>query len=241
MNIESDLPNPPPGVSQVPEPAQNSVAPGNTFNFPGDFRGATININTITEADPLWDTNRANMLKRLRKDWLESVLEPAKSSHALIALGIQHHARLVESPWDGVVQRGEKPVSLPSTSNMILDVFDSANGSLLILGEPGAGKTITLLQLANGLVRRAETNPRYLIPVVLNLSSWEEGHASFEAWLIEELRGKYFVPRSVAETWVAQDVLALLLDGLDEVPEEKRSDCIESINSYRYGHGPAQI
>lgn len=241
MNIESDLPNNPPGYNQPREAAESSPEPGDTYNFPGDFRGATINIKTINQADPLWDSNRENMLKRIRKDWLESVLEPARSFHALIALGIQHHARLVESPWDGVVQRGEKPVSMPSTSHHILDVFDSANGSLLILGEPGAGKTITLLQLANELVRRAETNPRYLIPVVLNLSSWDEGRASLEIWIIEELRGKYFVPQSVAETWVAQDVLALLLDGLDEVPEEKRSACIEAINSYRYGHGPAQI
>jgi hypothetical protein len=241
MNIESDLPNHPPPVDLARQPAQNSVAPGDTFNFDGDFRGATINIKNIIQADPLWDTNRESMLKRIRKDWLESVLEPARSLHPLIALGMQHHARLVESPWDRVVQRAEKPLSLPSASNQILDVFDSANGSLLILGEPGAGKTITLLQLANELVRRAETNPRYLIPVVLNLSSWNEGHASFEIWLIEELRGKYFVPRAVAEAWVLQDVLALLLDGLDEVPEEKRFACIESINSYRSGHGPAQI
>jgi hypothetical protein len=241
MNLESELPNPPPGVSPAHEPPQNSVAPGDTFHLDGDFRGATINIKTITQADPLWDTNRDHMLKRIRKDWLESVLEPARSSHALIALGIQHQPRLVESPWDNVVQRAERLVSLSSTSQHILDIFDSANGSLLILGEPGAGKTITLLQLAHELVQRAETNRRYLIPVVLNLSSWEEGHAAFETWLIEELRGKYFVPRSVAETWVAQDVLALLLDGLDEVPEEKRSTCIEAINAYRYGHGPAQI
>ena len=241
MNIGSDLPDYPPAVNPVPEPVPNSVAPGDTFNMDGDFRGATINIKTISQADPLWDTNREHMLKHIRKDWLEGVLEPARSFHALMALGIQHHARLVASPWDSVVQRGERRDTRTSTSNHILDVFDSANGSLLILGEPGAGKTITLLQLADELVGRAETNPRCLIPVVLNLSSWDEGRASIEIWLIEELRGKYLVPRSVAETWVAQDVLALLLDGLDEVPEEKRSACIEAINSYRYGHGPAQI
>jgi DNA polymerase III delta prime subunit len=111
----------------------------------------------------------------------------------------------------------------------------------LILGEPGAGKTITLLQLASELLARAETSPGAAIPVVLNLSSWNEQSEPLEKWLHEELRGKYFVPGAVAEDWIAKDALTLLLDGLDEVLPEKRTACIETINAYRQNHGPTQM
>src|SRR4029453_6551417 len=103
----------------------------------------------------------------------------------------QRHVKLVESPWDTVFQRNSDSITKASTSNNILSIFNEAKGNLLILGEPGAGKTITMLQLANELVRLAESNPLVPIPVVLNLSSWDEKYASLEKWLIEELRGKY--------------------------------------------------
>ena len=241
MDVQSDLPNKIPGVNQQPEPVENSTASGDTYNLSGDFRNATINIKSILQADAHWAINREYMLKRIRKDWLEGVLEPARISHSLIALNMQYQAGLVESPWTSVVQRKENAPSTPLTSNHILNTFDSANGNLLILGEPGAGKTITLLQLANELVRRAETDPNRPIPIVLNLSSWDEEHMPLENWLTKELRGKYFVPQLVAEAWIAKDALTLLLDGLDEVPEDKRPACIAAINSYRHGHGPAQI
>ena len=241
MDVQSELPNKIPGVNQQPEPVENSTASGDTYNLSGDFRNATINIKSILQADAHWAINREYMLKRIRKDWLEGVLEPARISHSLIALNMQYQAGLVESPWTSVVQRKENAPSTPLTSNHILNTFDSANGNLLILGEPGAGKTITLLQLANELVRRAETDPNRLIPIVLNLSSWDEEHMPLENWLTTELRGKYFVPQLVAEAWIAKDALTLLLDGLDEVPEDKRPACIAAINSYRHGHGPAQI
>ncbi|MDE5095846.1 MAG: hypothetical protein O4804_16970 [Trichodesmium sp. St11_bin5] len=44
----------------------------------------------------------------------------------------------------------------------------------MILGEPGAGKTITLLDLARDLVEFAEDDSNYRIPVVLELTSWRE-------------------------------------------------------------------
>jgi hypothetical protein len=48
---------------------------------------------------------------------------------------------------------------------------------------------------------------------------------------------RYDVPRPTADYWLAQDALALLLDGFDEVPGRHRAACAEAINEYRRDHG----
>ncbi len=241
MSIDSESSKPLPIDGIPPEPPKDPPVPGDTFDMSGDFRGATINIKSSIQLESNREINREYMLKRVRKDWIEGVLDPAKTTLSLIELKLKREPQAVKSPWDGVVQRKASPGSATSWSNNILNIFDAASGTLLILGEPGAGKTITLLQLASELLVRAETRPEQPIPVVLNLSSWNELSGPLEKWLLEELRSKYFVPVAVAEDWMAKNSLILLLDGLDEVVQEKRPACIETINKYRQAHGPTQF
>ena len=123
------------------------------------------------------------------------------------------------------------------TDESIVEVFDRMNGKLLILGDPGSGKTTTLLILARDLLRRAELDEQHPIPVVFNLSSWSEDQPPLTEWLVEELNSKYQVPRKVGTQWVENDELLLLLDGLDEVAENVRDACVQTINDYRSEHG----
>lgn len=121
---------------------------------------------------------------------------------------------------------------LPS-GTQIVDVFDQAGGELLILGEPGAGKTIKLLQLAEQLIARAEADDSHPIPVVFDLASWAEARKSLAEWLVEELtEGVYRFPEKFSQALVDNDQLLLLLDGLDEVSSEHRADCARAINKY---------
>ncbi len=84
--------------------------------------------------------------------------------------------------------------------------------SLLILGEPGAGKTTTLLQLARNLIGRAEQDVNHLIPVILNLSSWTNPTQPIATWIVDELNTKYQVPKAIGQAWLQQQQLLLLLD-----------------------------
>jgi hypothetical protein len=104
--------------------------------------------------------------------------------------------------------------------------------TLLILGEPGAGKTIALLQLAQRLIDRSEKNLSLPIPVVFNLSSWARDRKAIVDWLIDELREKYQVPRDISYPWIRRQQLILLLDGLDEVKEKYRKECVCALNKF---------
>ncbi len=106
-------------------------------------------------------------------------------------------------------------------------------GKLLILGTPGAGKTITLLKLAEQLVDETIENPETIIPVIFELSTWRDGQ-SIEAWLIEQLYDLYGGKRErqVYETWLEQRVLLPLLDGLDELGMLRQKACTEKVNEF---------
>ena len=104
--------------------------------------------------------------------------------------------------------------------------------TLLILGEPGSGKTIALLQLAKRLIEQTQQDMTKPIPVIFNLSSWGEKQQPLEEWLIEELKDKYQVPKAWSKPWIKDQQLTLLLDGLDEVKAEHRNACVRAINKF---------
>ena len=83
---------------------------------------------------------------------------------------------------------GREKTDLVLKNANIIDVFDQANQSLLILGEPGSGKTIMLLELARHTLARAQSDLTQPIPVVFNLSAWGEKRLPLTEWLIEEFK-----------------------------------------------------
>src|SRR5262249_18076234 len=123
------------------------------------------------------------------------------------------------------------------------------NGTLVMLGPPGSGKTISLLLLAQALVERAEDRKRSgalgtsPIPVVFNLSSWQSQHESFFQWLQSELREKYFVPEPMGRRLLGKNRILPLLDGLDEVGAGHRVSCVRAINDFirRPSNSPTQV
>jgi hypothetical protein len=107
----------------------------------------------------------------------------------------------------------------------------TATGLLLLLGEPGSGKTTTLLDLARILLERAGKDIRERLPIVLNLSSWKKKQPLVE-WVSSELSEKYRVPRKIARSWLQNHYLLLLLDGLDEVQTTLQPDCVAAVNAF---------
>ncbi|MCL4253590.1 MAG: protein kinase, partial [Anaerolineae bacterium] len=180
--------------------------------------------------------NRYAMLQNVQKFWVEGVLENSLHDTIMIDLGMKSEASAVDNPWDTLLRTPTGDELLPANMALI-DIFDRMNGKLLILGDPGGGKTTSLLSLTRELLMRAELDDQHPIPVVFNLSSWGDKQLSLEEWLIDELNSKYQVPRKVGAKWVTDDELLLLLDGLDEVNATARDNCVRAINHFRSEHG----
>ena len=126
-------------------------------------------------ADPPDEEQRSQLvilLNRVKEFWIDGVLKQSLHNEVLISLGKKPMGEAVDPPWSRTIELPQQRTHFSVSDTRIETVFD-ATGLLLILGEPGCGKTTTLLELVSILVARAETDPKERIPVVLNFSSWE--------------------------------------------------------------------
>src|SRR5260370_20297991 len=189
------------------------------------------------------DARQKRLLDKVREYWIKGVLEPSLDNSKIIVLELHEEPHMVREnhPWDSVVaQQPQVPLGL-SLEISISQVYDQAGGELLILGEPGSGKTGLLLQLACILLDRTTQGKEAFIPVVFHLSSWAMEQLSIADWLRKELHDRYGVPKKFARSWVDSDQILPLLDGLDEVAPDLREECAEKINSYHKEHGLVPI
>jgi len=186
--------------------------------------------------------NRQALIDKVTNFWVKGVLEKSLHSRAVIELNLEKRLDVVEQPFSmdwATPQRLRHGLS-PGTK--VIDLFCQMGegGTLLILGEPGSGKTMALLGLARDLLNRAEQDETQPIPVVFNLSSWRGGNQTIFDWLVQELREKYQVSKALSKTWVTNEQLLLLLDGLDEVRTDLRDGCILALNQFVQEHGKTE-
>jgi DNA replication protein DnaC len=113
-------------------------------------------------------------------------------------------------------------------------------GSLLIVGNPGAGKTVLLLKLAVSLLDKINASGREAIPFIFNLASWSPKYERFEDWVKAALESGYGLSKEFAEDLLRQERIVFLLDGLDELGRnedeklaaELRGELLKSLNQY---------
>ena len=213
---------------------------GNVYTSGGDFiAGDKVEIRMPQPRQDLQERrNQALLLEKVRKFWIEGVWEKSLHQEVLIELGRESHPEFVAHPWETIVEIPDQKARPMATGEGIGSVFDQTGRALLILGEPGSGKTISLLELADDLIKRAERDPIQPVPVVLNLSTWGQKRHTFVQWVAGELSARYQVPAEMGARWLKSCDLTLLLDGLDEVPSIHRESCVEAINRFGRENGP---
>jgi MFS family permease len=167
--------------------------------------------------------NLKMLLTKLDEDWLYKFDNGEKlSPERVINLALETHYEFTDK------------IDKNDIDTNIENIFtDWKKGKrLLILGEPGAGKTTALLQLAKKF--REEINDENIldmpIPVMFQLSSWKN-YQSIDEWLIQEL-SIYGFPTVLGESWVKDRRLFLLLDGLDHVNPVDQAQCVKELDKF---------
>ncbi|MBE2223102.1 MAG: NACHT domain-containing protein [Anaerolineae bacterium] len=179
--------------------------------------------------------NRQNVLNNVKATWIDGYLKNTLSVELTLELDLAHQPTAVARQTLYLPGEAER-----SIEQSLRTVFEEHGRSLLILGAPGSGKTITLLQLAKDLIQDAQEDPTQPIPMILNLTSWAQEKKSLTDWLVEEIFMQYQVSQKLSRTWIEANQLLYLLDGLDEVAEEAREACITAVNDFK-AHYPAEI
>ena len=177
----------------------------------------TADLRSRTHVTPTQSaTTEGIFLKKVYRQWIIDVLSRSIPN--------------AERRLDFVFKRqhdGVRPAGLTISA-----VFDELDNSLLLLGAPGAGKTIALCELARDLIQRAGTQETYPLPVILRLAPWRQvPRQTLKTWIDYQLKAQYGLGQIHIDE-IKSRGLILLLDGLDEVSRENRASCVKAINDY---------
>ncbi|MEO1390309.1 MAG: NACHT domain-containing protein [Cyanobacteria bacterium J06634_6] len=201
---------------------------------------AVLKVLGINQKANITPRDRQYLIQRVEKMWLQDYLRNA--------LGLTHQwptlqLDLTNAPSALSQYRNifwENPQSIDSlhSHSVNISLIERFNNirpvrRLLILGAPGAGKTIALLELLHPLLAAAQSKQQP-IPIVVNLSTYglpPEGR-NFTHWLITQLEQLYALTQARGRRFLEAQQLMLMLDGLDEVRPNLRTTCIRQINEF---------
>jgi hypothetical protein len=131
------------------------------------------------------------------------------------------------------------PDDLAGTGGELVEVLAQVpTGRLVVLGEPGAGKTMLMIRLLLDLLARRASGGS--VPILASVASWNPAEQDLREWVGDQLlidhpalanpppTGR--TESTQAAALLESGLILLLLDGLDEIPGGIRASAISRIN-----------
>lgn len=156
--------------------------------------------------------------------------------HSLVKLATSGAGRRPPQPGE---TWAAGPWALAGKGDELIDVLARVpTGRLVVLGEPGAGKTMLMVRLVLDLLaRRSSGGP---VPFLVPIASWSPAEQELRAWLGAQLLIAHpslvsapvgdIAESTQAAALMASGLVLPILDGLDEIPEQVRGPAISHIN-----------
>ncbi|WP_285559239.1 hypothetical protein, partial [Actinoplanes regularis] len=117
---------------------------------------------------------------------------------------------------------------------------------LVVLGVPGAGKSVFGMLLTLGLIRRRTAGEP--LPVLLPINVWDPGAERVDQFvsrrLVEDYRAelsRHGDPHQVAQHVVAHGKVLPILDGLDEMPARVHAQAVEAVEAFTAPGAPLVV
>ena len=131
------------------------------------------------------------------------------------------------------------PGGLAGTGGELADVLERVpTGRLVVLGEPGAGKTMLMVRLVLDLLARRQPGRPRPVPglcgvlgsFVQDLRNWLAAQLVIDHPALADVPSADVKESTRASALLASGLILPVLDGLDEIPEEVRGTAISRIN-----------
>ncbi|GGZ94181.1 NACHT domain-containing protein [Streptomyces echinoruber] len=180
----------------------------------------------------------AGLAREQTRQWRDEVIARRVQGPRLLPVLCRTAGRDLFDHWSTIRtgERSDQPLPLDGDVAEIDRLYGLVpSGRLVILGEPGAGKSVAALRL--GLRLLEQRGPDGRVPVILPLASWNPGETGLWRWAAQRLATEH--PELAAPTGfgtvLAEEVatperLLLILDGLDEMPAERRAVALRMLN-----------
>ncbi|MFA1548346.1 NACHT domain-containing NTPase [Actinomadura chokoriensis] len=205
---------------------------GGALALPATIGSAALTVSTLIVAlQARHDDQRAeddqalvDLAEAVQAQWQDEERRRLPGNKPLVIGWAQTHRR-VQATRSAVFGAGTDGHGRDGEGAELADaLLELRHRQLVVIGEPGAGKTALTVRTLLELFTRPELDA---IPVLFPLSAWNP-EISLNTWMAERLAEDHGFSEATAHRLVSR--VLPLLDGLDEIPSSLRPDALRGID-----------